>query len=311
MQLLLDDKDLPYKSPDSVKICMSCGTLLNVTVWENRITANKGPVCLLIHGLDNNARIWNNIANSLCNYSFVYALDIRGHGDSEWCHQRHYNRERLVQDIEEIRQSLSIEKMYLIGHSLGAGIACAYAYKYTDIVDALVLCDMGLDTNRGVFEMISSNYSDYRQIYESKDDYYSYLRSIYLLADATQLRMYADSSIYQDGHTYHTKNDPNSLLAFSREVIQLCCPPYSMEDRSSYLWGLLDDIRTPMLVLKGEYSSVLSLVAAQRVVANHSNRALEIIQKSGHSIMLDNPQQTLAAIDGYISQHISSHASNL
>ncbi|MDO7862657.1 alpha/beta fold hydrolase, partial [Morganella morganii] len=62
----------------------------------------------MIHGLDNNARIWDNIATELSEKYRVYAIDIRGHGDSDWSDSNSYTLQTFLKDIEQVRAYLSL-----------------------------------------------------------------------------------------------------------------------------------------------------------------------------------------------------------
>lgn len=97
------------------KIKLSCGISINVTSWGEQ----EAPACLLIHGLDNNARIWDNIATELSEKYRVYAIDIRGHGDSDWSDSNSYTLQIFLKDIEQVRAYLSLSDFIMVGHSLG------------------------------------------------------------------------------------------------------------------------------------------------------------------------------------------------
>ena len=116
--------------PHCAEIKLSCGTAINVISWGNHLA----PACLLIHGLDNNAHIWDNLATTLQQNFQVFAIDIRGHGESDWTNRNCYTLDTLLNDIEQIRAYLSLTDFSIIGHSLGGIIAAHYTAQNLEFI---------------------------------------------------------------------------------------------------------------------------------------------------------------------------------
>lgn len=284
--------------PHEIKIKMSCGTDINVTTWPNQSASSD--VCVLLHGLDNSSRLWDVLAQELGQHMTVYAPDLRGHGNSDWCHAFHYSRARLVEDIEEIRLALGIESMSLVGHSLGASIACSYANKNPEMVSALVLGDLGLDTNAAVLENMVATIENRNVCFEREEDFISHMQNSYFMSDPGVLADFARKSVRLVDNAFVSKTDPACVKAFADELIRVSCVRDTQPQSVSLLWRILNKIEAPMLVLKGEYSSVLSLGTARRLIADKSNRKLEVVPKSGHAIFLDNPGVSNRATGEYL-----------
>jgi proline iminopeptidase len=66
-------------------------------------------------------------------------LDQRGSGRSASDPQSNYSLDRLVQDLEDLRQQLGLERWVVMSHSFGGLIATQYAAKHPDRVQALIL----------------------------------------------------------------------------------------------------------------------------------------------------------------------------
>ncbi|UOQ73286.1 alpha/beta fold hydrolase [Hymenobacter cellulosilyticus] len=73
-------------------------------------------------------------------FQMIY-LDQRGSGRSASDPAKNYAIERLVQDLEDVRQQLGLEKWVVMSHSFGGIIATAYASKYPERVQGLVLAN--------------------------------------------------------------------------------------------------------------------------------------------------------------------------
>lgn len=284
-----------------VTVKASCGTMLSVTKFEQEPPNVNSDKCLFIHGLDNNSRIWDRISKKISRYMTTYALDIRGHGESGWSHESHYNRARLLEDIDQIRTNLGIDRMYLVGHSLGASLACSFASRYPDMVAGLVLCDMGLNTDKRVLESMVSDYFDRKQLYQNIPEYLEYLRSVYFMSNSDDLEAYAIHTVCEVEKKFRIKTDPKCILALAHELINFSCSRPLHETFIAPLWKIVATINTPLLVLKGEYSSVLPQAVASEIIKMKDNRKLVTIRKAGHALMLDNLDQTLFEIEKFIA----------
>src|SRR5262245_65498375 len=103
---------------------------LKLNYWDYG-SNGKDPVVLVHGGLDH-ARSWDWVAARLIDDYHVYALDLRGHGDSEWSPGAIYTIAEHVLDLAALCDALGESRLMLIGHSLGGGIAITYSAVFPD-----------------------------------------------------------------------------------------------------------------------------------------------------------------------------------
>lgn len=96
------------------------------------------PSLVLVHGGLDHARSWDWVARRLCEHYHVYALDLRGHGNSAWAPGAMYSIAEHVLDLSALLDIISDFPIRLIGHSLGGGIVLAYAGIYPQSVGQAV-----------------------------------------------------------------------------------------------------------------------------------------------------------------------------
>ena len=104
--------------------------------------AGTGPVVLLCHGFLEHARVWDYVAPRLVAAGLhPFALDWRGHGDSEWVGRGgYYHFADYVADLAGVVDWLG-GRVALVAHSMGAAAALLYAGTEPERVSALVLVD--------------------------------------------------------------------------------------------------------------------------------------------------------------------------
>src|SRR5262249_30817189 len=96
------------------------------------------PALVLVHGGLDHARSWDWVARSLRAHYHVYALDLRGHGNSAWAPGAMYSVAEHVLDLSVLLDIIGDFPIRLIGHSLGGIIVLHYAGLYPDRVHKAV-----------------------------------------------------------------------------------------------------------------------------------------------------------------------------
>jgi pimeloyl-ACP methyl ester carboxylesterase len=103
---------------------------LHYVVWGD--AAN--PPLLLIHGNRDHARTWDQVAVRLKQRYCVYAVDLRGHGDSAHAIGGLYSMPEFVLDIAMLGAELDRNPLTIVGHSLGGAISLQYSGVFPQFV---------------------------------------------------------------------------------------------------------------------------------------------------------------------------------
>lgn len=116
--------------------------------------AGNGVPCIFLHGGPGYwSKSFQHFAQDLLenNLKMIY-LDQRGCGRSE--HSLDYSLNRLITDIEELRNSLHIEKWYVMGHSFGGILAVNYAHRFPERTRGLILSNVTLSMRHSLEHMM-------------------------------------------------------------------------------------------------------------------------------------------------------------
>ena len=105
---------------------------------------------VLLHALGECAADWDGVAAAFAQRRRVYAPDLRGHGRSDW--PGGYSVEQMEADVLGFLDALRLDRVDLIGHSMGGLVAYLLAGDHPERVRRLILEDVGalLPRKRGI-----------------------------------------------------------------------------------------------------------------------------------------------------------------
>jgi pimeloyl-ACP methyl ester carboxylesterase len=99
-----------------------------------------GPPLVLLHGLGERAASWDTVRAALAAHHTTYAVDLRGHGDSDW--PGDYGHDVIEADVCGLLDALGLSGVVLVGHSMGGSIGFRVAAHRPDLVGRLVVEDV-------------------------------------------------------------------------------------------------------------------------------------------------------------------------
>ena len=112
------------------------GTLrIHFRDWGN----DAAPPLILVHGLRDHSHSFDDLARGLLDRFHVYALDLRGHGDSETT--PYYAFGHFVLDLHNFVRALRIARPILVGHSMGGEVVAHYAGSFPDVPAQVVMIE--------------------------------------------------------------------------------------------------------------------------------------------------------------------------
>lgn len=98
---------------------------------------------LLVHGIGSSSQTWADVPERLAAQgAHVIAVDLPGHGDSSGG-PGDYSLGSLASTLRDLLDHLGIERVHLVGHSLGGGVSMQFSYQFPERVRAIVLESSG------------------------------------------------------------------------------------------------------------------------------------------------------------------------
>jgi len=102
----------------------------------------EGTPLVIIHGFLGMSDNWKSLGSQYVSEGFqVHILDLRNHGRS--FHSDDFSYEIMSQDVLQYCNEHQLNKVSIIGHSLGGKVAMLFATTYPEMVEKLIIADIG------------------------------------------------------------------------------------------------------------------------------------------------------------------------
>ena len=108
-------------------------------ILHSKIVGEGAPL-LILHGYFGMGDNWKSLANKFAENYEVHLIDQRNHGRS--FHKYDFDYELLVEDLFNYIQHYNLDKVYLLGHSMGGKVAMLFAVTFPEFVDKLIVADI-------------------------------------------------------------------------------------------------------------------------------------------------------------------------
>ncbi|MBC7641577.1 MAG: alpha/beta fold hydrolase, partial [Flavobacterium sp.] len=97
---------------------------------------------IILHGFLGMSDNWKTLASQYAEHGFeVHTLDLRNHGRS--FHSNDFSYASMVRDVLEYCHTNNLAKINLLGHSMGGKVAMLFATTYSEMVNKLIIADIG------------------------------------------------------------------------------------------------------------------------------------------------------------------------
>ncbi|MCY4562288.1 MAG: alpha/beta fold hydrolase [Flavobacteriaceae bacterium] len=114
-----------------------------MSILHSQIIGKGSENLLVLHGLFGSGNNWKSLAKKLSNFLTlkVHLIDLRNHGKSFWSDDMDFDL--MSTDIFRYLHDKDIDKCSILGHSLGGRLAMKFSASYPDLVDRLIVVDIG------------------------------------------------------------------------------------------------------------------------------------------------------------------------
>ena len=276
-----------------MKFKVSSGLNIAASSWGR----DSDPLVILLHGGGQTRHAWGETGEKLSQNGFyVLALDLRGHGDSDWHPNGEYGVDNYKKDIVSILKEIKKPAAF-IGASLGGmtSLSIAGDPELREKCWALVMVDIGLYPNlegsQEIVEFMHSGSEGFASIEEAAESVANYLPHRKRPRDNRGLEK--NLRLKDDGR-YYWHWDPRFLDSRPKDI-----PEDYKEKQKSFA----KVVETPTLLIKGAMSNILTQNEVDDFLKVITHSEFVEIKDAAHMVAGDrNDIFAVAAID-FLENH--------
>ena len=269
-----------------VKIAKINGLKLAYYEWGNP----GSPVLICLHSHTNTAVSWREFAEFAASKYHVFAIDQRGHGNSDWAKDG-YARDRFVEDLSEFIKGNNFEKITLVGCSMGGWHSILFTVNNPDLVQRIVMVDIAPEPSSERLQAPLAPPTPMK--FETLEHGFDWLRSGNELASDARLREDTEARLRQtDSGSWTWKAD---LDGFDNPL-----PDMTDSLLISRYWSAIESIQCPILEIRGAESNLVSDSTIEKMKRLGREVSSVDVSRAGHVVMVDQPEPFIEAIKGFV-----------
>ncbi len=252
--------------------------------------SGEGIPIVLLHGFTGDTTIWESVREELEQHHSVIAIDILGHGHSDKPEDIDvYRMESVAGDIVQLLDSISVEKVHLLGYSMGGRLALYLATHFPEHFHSLILesASAGLETEQEREERRVRDNALADKIEAKGIDWFVDFWETLSLWDSQKS---LTDDVLMTQRKQRLSNNPRGLANSLRGMGTGVQPS---------LWDALDGLMIPTQLIVGEHDRKFIRINRE-MVKRIPNVALTTIPNAGHTVHLENLSDFMRCVKSFI-----------
>lgn len=239
------------------------------------LDVGEGPVILLMHGTGRSVADWQEgLADRLAERHRVVGFDYYGHGLSDRAHGLRYGPVLWKQQAVDVLDALEIERVTVVGHSVGGSVAAMFTADHPDRVERSVFIGHGMAM-----------------------DPMQWVPFVPGLGELQMARTAIFSDVFSEAHrrrlaaAYEIRGTRAALLTYIRRQYTI--------DGIRLVRGTYEDIATPVLQVHGTRDLSIPIEAARGLTPRLRDARFVAVEGASHDVHIDAPDELVAAIEAF------------
>jgi pimeloyl-ACP methyl ester carboxylesterase len=287
-----DEVGLAWSGPPlvaRVAVDVGAGRKVSALRWG---PADEPPEMVLLHGGAQNAHTWDTVALALSRP--LVAIDLPGHGHSDWRDDHNYWPAAQATDIAVAIRALAPDAGLVCGMSLGGLTAFCLAQQSPELVRRLVVVDVTPGTDHAKAEPIIAFVSG-PESFESFDE---------ILDRTIKHNPTRTESSLRRGVLHNAKPMPDGRWTWRWDPMH----EWKMGDVGESgtpdfgtLWDVVDAVDAPMLLVRGGASGVVGDEDVVELLRRQPSARVVVVDGAGHSVQGDRPLELAALLQAELN----------
>ncbi|WP_142829527.1 2-succinyl-6-hydroxy-2,4-cyclohexadiene-1-carboxylate synthase [Planococcus soli] len=253
------------------------------------INEDKQEAVVFLHGFTGSTKSWQPVIEAW-NESRIILIDLIGHGETD-CPEtvESYSMDRQLEDLDALFEQLNLERLTLVGYSMGGRTALAYACSFPERVKALVLesASPGLrsETERQERRTRDEGLAE-RIVAGGIENFVERWENIPLFDSQKSLPDSLKRTVREERLAQNPVGLANSLRGMGTGA------------QASY-WGRLAELDMPVLLVTGRLDEKFEAIAAEmmKLLPNAVHKTID----AGHAIHVEKPVEFATIVREYLS----------
>jgi len=244
--------------------------------------SGKGQPLILLHGLFGSGDNWGTVAKHFSQHYQVISVDLRNHGRSPHSDSQTYTE--MADDLLELCDALGLDRIHLLGHSLGGKMAMQFATQYPDKLEKLIVVDMAIRTYPDAYtHIIDAMMAVDLSAMQSRSDVDKALTS---KIPHTMVRQFLLMNLIKAENKLAWRINLAALRANYPHLIQAVCEHTRYEK--------------PSLFIRGERSDYVRDTDIAHI-SNHFTNAQFASLATNHWVHAEQPQAFIEVVDRFLA----------
>jgi pimeloyl-ACP methyl ester carboxylesterase len=259
------------------------GLRIHYLDWGNETK----PPLIMLHGIGRVAHTFDHIAPHFVSNYHVMAVDMRGHGDSDWDPKGAYLVEDYTKDIEALAEQLHLRNIVIWGNSTGGRVAQVFAGLHPELVAKVISEDVGPERPTQVAESVTRQLKqEDEKGWSSEDELLAQLKTSNSRTPEEILRAYAH---------YGSKHRADGRVIWKRD------PAIGNGFVPTELWRFVRQIKSPIIYVVGGRSTIVPAATQEELKKALPQAEIATIPGVGHYPSEENATAYLAIVDKFLA----------
>jgi pimeloyl-ACP methyl ester carboxylesterase len=276
----LDWSDPPV---ERVAFSLPAGRKVSAISW-----GRADPDIVLLHGGAQNAHTWDTVALAMGRP--LLAIDLPGHGHSDWRDDHRYTPETLADDVAAMVTAMAPDARAVVGMSLGGMTAISLAARYRHLVRRLGVVDVTPGTDHAkaepIVEFISGpeSFADFDEI----------------LGRTIEFNPTRSESSLRRGVIHNALEKPDGSWTWRWDPVR----DWEFDKGPDFtdLWEAVSAVEVPLVLYRGGTSGVVGDEDVEEFQRRQPDATVEVVADAGHSIQGDQPLEMARLLEELISE---------
>jgi pimeloyl-ACP methyl ester carboxylesterase len=247
------------------------------------------PRLLMLHGVNTRAEYFDEFFPFVTGDYEIFAPDFRGHGSS-FRSDEPYSLANYAQDIGAFIEALVPGPFSFIGMSLGGRIGLLLARQYGHLMKKAVVVDVGPDVDPAGLERIVKAQAQLPASFADRDALYAFYQEAYRSVSLHYIERIVRNS-------WKALPDGRMVPSYDRNIWRT--GPEMFAQDAAMLNAVVPQIETPILIIRGALSDILTPQDARNFVARLRHGTLVEIPDTTHGVILEAPEYCAAIINDF------------